>query len=69
MSASDALPERVLDVLQDADKPLSAGQIQRRLAGNGFDATTGAIRDACHHLVDDGTVSKEGTPPEYQAIE
>lgn len=67
MSAGDTLPDRVLAVLRDADEPLSAGQIQRRLASNGFDATTSAIRGACKQLVDDGAVIDEGTPPEYRA--
>lgn len=67
MSASDALPDRVLAVLRDADEPLSAGQIQRRLASDGFDATTGAIRGACNQLADDGAIIDEGSPPEYRA--
>ena len=66
---SDRLASRVLDVLRTAEKPLSVGRMQRRLAGDGFDATTGAIRDACRRLADDGETEATGSPPAYRIAE
>jgi repressor of nif and glnA expression len=62
----DRLATRVLEVLGAAEEPLSAGRIQRRLARDGSDATTGAVRDACRRLVDAGEVEAVGDPPAYR---
>lgn len=67
--ASDRLASRVVDVLQTAEEPLSVGRIQRRLAADGFDATTGAIRDACRRLAADGEIESIGSPPAYRIVE
>lgn len=48
--------EYVLDALEPADEPLSAGEIQRHIADEGLDATTGAIADTCDELVVTGDV-------------
>jgi repressor of nif and glnA expression len=67
--ASDRLTSRVVDVLQTAEEPLSVGRIQRRLAGDGFGAATGAIRDACRQLAADGEIESTGSPPTYRIVE
>jgi repressor of nif and glnA expression len=66
---SDRLATRVIDVLRAADEPLSVGRIQRRLARDGFDAATGAIREICRRLADDGEVESTGTPPAYHVTD
>lgn len=63
------LRSRVLEVLEAADDPLPVGRIQRRVATGGFDATTGAVREVCTDLVDEGRVEFAGTPPAYQLVE
>lgn len=62
----DPLESRVLDVLAAAEEPLSAGTIQRRLARDGFDATTGAVRDACQQLSEKGPVEVTDDPRGYR---
>lgn len=66
---SERLANRVLDVLRAADEPLSVGRIQRRLARDGFDATTGAVRDTCRRLIDAGEVEAVDDPPAYRLAE
>ena len=65
----DHLASRVLDVLRRAEEPLSVGRIQRRLARDGFDAATGAIREVCRRLDDDGEVAATGSPPAYRVAD
>lgn len=58
--------DRVLEVLAEAEEPLSAGAIQRRLATRSRDVTTGVIRDVCKELVAEGRVeATDDLPPEY----
>lgn len=64
----DKTAEYVLDVLESADDPLSVGQIQQRIADEGFDATTSAITDACETLREDGKVKSTGDPPNYYRV-
>jgi hypothetical protein len=61
---------RVLSVLEAAEEPLSTGVIQRRVAAEGLDVATGAIRDACGHLVEAGEVEPVGEAPRrtYRAV-
>jgi repressor of nif and glnA expression len=66
---SDRLTARVLDVLRTAEEPRSVDRIQRRLAGDGFDAATGAIRDVCRRLDDNGAIKARGSPPAYRIAE
>ena len=62
--------ERVLDVLRDADEPLSASGIQRRLARRSRDVTTGVIRDVCEGLVEEGRLeATDDLPTEYRLLE
>jgi predicted Zn-ribbon and HTH transcriptional regulator len=61
--------ERVLDVLGDADEPLSVSAIQRRLATRSRDVTTGVIREICREQVEAGTVeATDDTPPAYRIV-
>jgi repressor of nif and glnA expression len=46
----DRIVEYVLSVLEAAEEPLSVGRLQRRIAGEGFDVTTGALREVCDEL-------------------
>jgi repressor of nif and glnA expression len=61
---------RVLSVLEAAEEPLSTGSIQRRVAAEGLDVATGAIRDACDDLVEAGEVEPVGEAPRrtYRAV-
>jgi repressor of nif and glnA expression len=54
---------RVLGVLADADEPLSTGRIQRRIANDGLDIATSAIRDACEELDAAGEIETVGESP------
>lgn len=59
--------DRIVEVLEDADEPLSVSGIQRRLATTSRDVTTGVIRDVCKDLADEGTVAAtDDTPPAYR---
>lgn len=61
--------ERVLDVLRDADEPLSVSAIQRRLATRSRDVTTGVIREICREQVEVGAVeATDDTPPAYRLV-
>ena len=61
---------RIVDVLEDADEPLTAGRIQRRLATASRDVTTGVIRGRCGELVEAGRVEKtDELPPAYRLLE
>ena len=61
---------RIVEVLEAADHPLTAGRIQRRLATESRDATTGVIRDACKELVEAGRAEKtDELPPAYRLAE
>jgi predicted Zn-ribbon and HTH transcriptional regulator len=62
--------ERVLEVMRDADEPLTAGAIQRRLATRSRDVMTGVVRDACEELIEEGRVeSTDESPPAYRPVE
>ena len=63
MSGTDELVRTyVREALDAADEALSPGQLQQRIAANGLDATTGAIRNACESLLEaDEIQSAEGT--------
>ena len=64
-----ATTDRILDVLLDADEPLSATAIQRRLATQSRDVTTGVIRDICSDLAHrDRVETTDDLPPEYRLI-
>jgi repressor of nif and glnA expression len=58
----DRIVEHVLSVLGDADEPLSVGRLQRRIAGEGFDVATGALREVCDELEADGDIENVGDP-------
>ena len=61
---------RIVEVLKAAGEPLTAGRIQRRLATESRDATTGVIRDACKELVEAGRAEKtDELPPAYRLTE
>ena len=61
---------RIVEVLEAADHPLTAGRIQRRLATESRDVTTGVIRDACKGLVEAGRAEKtDDLPPAYRLAE
>jgi len=51
---------RVLAVLERAEEPLSTGTIQQRVASEGLDVATSAIRDACGELIEEGRVEAVG---------
>lgn len=62
--------DRIVEVLADADEPLSASGIQRRLAKRNRDVTTGVIRDVCQDLVEDGRAeATDDLPTEYRLVE
>lgn len=53
MGGTDELVRNyVRKALESADEPLSPGRLQQRIAKNGLDATTGAIRSACESLLE-----------------
>jgi hypothetical protein len=61
MTGTDDLVARyVLEALEAAEEPLSPGRLQQRIAANGLDATTGAIRDACESLREAGEIETVG---------
>ena len=61
---------RIVEVLEAADEQLTAGRIQRRMATESRDATTGVIRDACGELVDaDRAEATDELPPAYRLAE
>jgi hypothetical protein len=61
---------RIADVLEDAEEPLTAGRIQRRLATESRDVTTGVIREACGELVEAGRADRtDELPPAYRLRE
>jgi len=63
----DETTARIVDVLADAEEPLTASRIQRRLATTSRDVTTGVIREACTELVEQGRVEKtDELPPAYR---
>ena len=62
--------ERIAEVLDEADEPLTAGEVQRRIATQSRDVTAGVIRDACGELVDAGRAeATDGLPPAYRLLE
>jgi repressor of nif and glnA expression len=62
--------ERIVEVLEAADEPLTAGRIQRQLATESRDVTTGVIRDACKGLEEAGRAEKtDELPPAYRLAE
>lgn len=62
--------ERIVEVLCDAEEPLSASGIQRRLAKRSRDVTTGVIRDVRGELVEEGRLeATDDRPTEYRLIE
>lgn len=68
--ADDETRERIREVLADADEPLSASGIQRRLAKRSRDVTTGVIRDVCEELVEEGRAdATDDLPTEYRLSE
>ena len=56
----DKIVEHVLSVLEAAEEPLSVGGLQRRIAGEGFDVTTGALREVCGELESAGRIEDVG---------
>lgn len=63
MPTADApadLPDRVRTVLETADEPLTVGTIQRRVAADGLDVATSALRAVCRDLADAGVAVREG---------
>lgn len=57
-------------MLADAEEPLSAGAIQRRLARRSRDVTTGVIREVCGELVEEGRgEATDDLPTEYRLRE
>jgi len=63
--------KRVLGVLESADEPLSTGRIQRRIATDGLDVATSAIREACEELDAAGEIETVGESPrqKYRAVD
>lgn len=62
--------KRIVAVLEAADEPLTAGQIQRRLATTSRDATTGVVREACSNLVQAGRVEQtDEVPSAYRLLD
>ena len=61
--------ERIVEVLEAADEPLTAGRIQRRMATESRDVTTGVVREVCGELVEIGRAEKtDGLPPAYSLL-
>lgn len=61
---------RVIDVVADAEEPLSASAIQRRLATRSRDVTTGTIRDVCRDLAEESRIAvTDDLPPKYRLCE
>ena len=60
MPGGPDVSRRVFEVLESADGPLSTGQIQRRIAADGLDVATRAIRDACERLREDDEIEVVG---------
>lgn len=56
----DKIVEHVLSVLDAADEPVGLGGLQRRIAGEGFDVTTGALREVCDELEAEGRIENVG---------
>jgi len=56
----DKIVEHVLSVLEAAEEPLSVGRLQRRIAGEGFDVTTGALREICAELESEARIEDVG---------
>jgi repressor of nif and glnA expression len=68
--ADDETTERILEVLRDAEEPLSASQVQHRLASRSRDVTTGVIRDVCKVLVEGGRAeATDDLPPAYRLVD
>ena len=62
--------DRILEVLRNADGPLTAAGIQRRLATRSRDVTTGVIREACEELLEEGRLeTTDELPPAYRLPE
>lgn len=62
--------ERIVDVLREADEPLSASGIQRRLAERSRDVTTGVIGDICEELREEGRVeATDDLPTSYRLVD
>lgn len=58
--------DRIVEVLEEGDEPLSVSQIQRRLATRSRDVTTNVIRDACRALCEEGVAREtDDLPPKY----
>ena len=53
---------RVRAALEDAEEPLSTGAIQRRVAREGLDVATSAIRAACEELLEAGEIAAVVAP-------
>ena len=61
---------RIVEVLEAADRPLTAGRIQRRMATESRDVTTGVIREVCKRLEEAGRAEKtDELPPAYRLAE
>jgi len=62
---------RVRAALEDAEEPLSTGAIQRRVAREGLDVATSAIRAACEELLEAGEIAAVGEEPreQYRAVD
>ena len=61
---------RIVEVLETADHPLTAGRIQRRMATESRDVTTGVIREVCKRLEKAGRAEKtDELPPAYRLAE
>ena len=59
--------ERIVEVLEAADEPLTAGRIQRRMATESRDVTTGVIREVCGELLEADRVEEtDDRPPAYR---
>ena len=62
--------DRIVDVLREADEPLTASAVQRRLAERSRDVTTGVIRDVCERLEEEGRLeATDGLPTAYRLRE
>ena len=62
---------RVRAVLENAEEPLSTGTIQCRVAREGLDVATSAIRAACEELLEAGEIAAVGEEPreQYRAVD
>ena len=61
---------RIVEVLEAADEPLTAGRIQRRMATESRDVTTGVIRDVCKELEEAGRAERaDELSPAYRLAE